>query len=188
MNDTATLSLPEVRDKIFHYLRWRFPGLSSSDHEDIVQDTFIRLLKLLPDVTDDKCEAPFGQITTISRGIAIDHLRKKGRRQLISLSDETDSQATANSPTSEPFTEAAMNDAWSQTVVRLSPQHRKLAEEYFCNGQTTAEAGKRAGMSTSAAQKAIQRTIRPLLQEAFAQFRGEIPTLGKPQTRQEECA
>lgn len=136
-----------------HALAWRLTG-DRALSEDIVQDTFLRMLGHLRGLEAGRPVRPW--LRQVAARLAIDRLRRRWREQ-------------PESATAEPASDSAAPDAWGEAIGllnRLSPQARALVWLHQMEGWTHDELGRRFGRSESWSKSIVSRALAQLREDA----------------------
>ena len=137
-----------------HALAWRLTG-DRALAEDIVQDTFLRMLGHLRGLQAGRPVRPW--LRQVAARLAIDRLRRRWREQPESATDQPASTSVAP-------------DAWGEAMgllARLSPQARALVWLHQMEGWTHDELGRRFGRSESWSKSIVSRALAQLRELAM---------------------
>jgi len=139
--------------------RW---GVHEHDACDIVQDVFVTLLRTLPRFEYRSERGRFrGWLKTVVQHIAIDHLRRRGRKREVVLG--------ADLPTMKlPADDRQWDDAYRRQVLqfalrqvrsRSSPATWSCFEEHILKERTAADVGEDLGLTSGAVYVNASRTL-----------------------------
>ena len=132
-----------------HALAWRLTA-DRTLAEDIVQDTFLRMLGHLRGLQPGRPVRPW--LRQVAARLAIDRLRRRWR--------ERPEEAAA-----EPASQDVAPDAWGEALgllKQLSPQARALVWLHQVEGWTHDELGRRFGRSGSWSKSIVSRALAQL--------------------------
>ncbi len=129
-------------------------GFSSTDAEDLTQDTFLRAARSLS--TYDSRRGPFiGWLGAVARNVARRHWARRSRGELFDLEMIEDVVAGPQAPGAA---EAEEMEALRDCISNLPPQYRRLIELRYVDGLTT--------RAIAAAASVPEATTRSRLAEA----------------------
>ena len=149
----AFCRLYDLHARSVHALAWRLTG-DRALAEDIVQDTFLRMLGHLRGLQAGRPVRPW--LRQVAARLAIDRLRRRWREQ-------------PESATTEPASTSVAPDAWGEAMGllnRLSPQARALVWLHQMEGWTHDELGRRFGHSESWSKSIVSRALAQLREYA----------------------
>jgi RNA polymerase sigma-70 factor, ECF subfamily len=139
------------------YVEHFSPGLASTD--DIVQETFIRAWRHLPQLAaDDRMVGPW--LFRVARNLVIDAVRRARSRPVtvaarpdLDLSDDDD------------FGQVMDRQLVAEALRKLSPAHRMVLVETFYRGGTTAMVARQLGIPHGTARSRLHYALDALRQQ-----------------------
>lgn len=133
-------------------------GVSEADAEEIIQEAFVRLLRLDEPSTHSYLRSYLQRIAT---NIAIDRFRRKQRSPEIKLEEEEESQQSAYHLSPERV------ETSRETLAALQESLKKLPEKcqkafllYKVEGQSYQQIAQTLGVSESMVRKYVLRALR----------------------------
>jgi RNA polymerase sigma-70 factor (ECF subfamily) len=143
-------------------LLWRF-ARTPADLDDLVQDTFLRMVRGLPDW---KAQQPFAHwLLRIATNTGRDYFRRQAvrRRWLVETVADADDQPTteAADPVPNPAARAAANEV-KNLLGRLAPDDRTLLTLQHLEGWSLAQIAERCGWTLTATKLRAWRARRRL--------------------------
>ena len=166
MPDTSTdrsdfdRALAELRPKLHRYCA-RMTG-SVIDGEDVVQDALVKAIEALPRA--GSIENPEGWLFRIAHNAALDHLRRRARRDATHAHEDMDMIADP----ADPLRDHQIAAASLRTFMRLPAAQRGVVILTDVLGYSPQEIGDVMGSSIAAVKSALQRgrmRLRELAQE-----------------------
>ena len=166
MPDTSTdrsdfdRALAELRPKLHRYCA-RMTG-SVIDGEDVVQDALVKAIEALP--RTGSIENPEGWLFRIAHNAALDHLRRRARRDATHAHEDMDMIADP----ADPLRDHQIAAASLRTFMRLPAAQRGVVILTDVLGYSPQEIGDVMGSSIAAVKSALQRgrtRLRELAQE-----------------------
>ena len=178
-DDGAWASFVELYEPALrHFVVLAAPGLSVADIDDIVQDTFIRLVDVLRERGYDPKRARFRTyLAMIVRRLAIDRFRRNATQQAIR---DRVSETTARDG-GAPLDPAAVFDLKWRLACRKAAEERVLTQSALAasskelwrlvssEGMSVKEAAKALGIPANTASK-TKRRIETMIAAAEAEF------------------
>ena len=169
INDVALGDLADDADAALRQLYARYaeplhtyierfsPGLASAD--DIVQETFIRAWRHLPQLTaDDRMVGPW--LFRVARNLVTDAARAARSRPVtvearpdMDLSDDDD------------FGQLMDRQVVAEALRKLSPPHRMVLVETFYRGGTTAMVARQLGIPHGTARSRLHYALTALREQ-----------------------
>jgi RNA polymerase sigma-70 factor, ECF subfamily len=152
--------LAELRPKLHRYCA-RMTG-SVIDGEDVVQEAIVKAIEALP--RTGSIENPEGWLFRIAHNAALDHLRRRARREATHAHEDMDMIAD---PT-DPVRDRQIAAASLRTFMRLPAAQRGIVILTDVLGYSPQEVGDVMGSSIAAVKSALQRgrtRLRELAQE-----------------------
>ena len=133
-------------------------GVSEADAEEVIQEAFVRLLRLDDDSTHSYLRSYLQRIAT---NIAIDRFRRKQRSPEIQLSEEEHSQKGAHQLSPERIEESReILLALQQSLKSLPQKCQDAFILYKVEGQSYQEVAERLNVSESMIRKYVLRALR----------------------------
>lgn len=130
---------------------------NSSDAEDVVHQSFVKIIEILDTISSPKCHKTRALIVTITERKAIDLYREKQRRNVLPLTEDYVGAA----PAAE-IEHLAERDMLSAAIAALPPRYREvLLLRYDC-GYSNAEIADILDMTEINVRKVIQRAKEKL--------------------------
>lgn len=136
---------------------------NSMDAEDIVHQSFLKVIKILDQIEVPKCPKTKNTIVLIVERTSIDFLRKKKRRVILPLDDEK-----INIPTISEIENIPDASVVSQAMALLPTKYRELLLLKFDSGFSEHEIGEMFSMTDANVKKTIQRAkakLKSILEE-----------------------
>jgi RNA polymerase sigma factor (sigma-70 family) len=159
MSDPRTDAILEARDRLAAFLRARLPDPEAAD--DLVQDALLRALRAAPDLRDDdRLDAWLFQI---ARNAMADHHRQRAR--------ETGALAQIEPETTDPEEVAALCACFRPLLPTLSPGYAEVIEAIDLEGEPSAVAAARLGLSPGNLRVRLHRARRQLRERLEATCR-----------------
>jgi RNA polymerase sigma-70 factor (ECF subfamily) len=152
--------LAELRPKLHRYCA-RMTG-SVIDGEDVVQEAIVKAIEALP--RTGSIENPDGWLFRIAHNAALDHLRRRARREATHAHEDMDMIADPTDPVRDHQIAAAS----LRTFMRLPAAQRGIVILTDVLGYSPQEVGDVMGSSIAAVKSALQRgrmRLRELAQE-----------------------
>ena len=172
-----------------HFVALAAPDMPSADADDIVQDTFIRLVDVLRSGSYDPSRARFRTyLATITRRIVIDRFRRNATQQAIRQSA---CEAAAFDDNAPPDPAAALDLKWRMacrkaaeervlTQSALAASSKELWRLVSSEGLSVKEASNTLGIPANTASK-VKRRIETMIAAVEAEF-DDMYTYRKDQT------
>lgn len=129
-------------------------GRSAADCEDVVQETLLAM-HLKRDTWDDT-QPLEPWLRAIARHKLVDHLRRRGYRDHVSIDDQVDWLAAATDPDADAKADSR------RLLESLPDRQRKIVEEISLEGRRAAEVAVRLGMSEGAVRVTLHRALKAL--------------------------
>lgn len=159
-------------------------GLSDADARDVLQESLIVLMRLLPGFSYDRSKGRFRNfLLTIVHRQALSHLRRACRRTFQSLDTlPPDTAPAQEGPAAEAaddrdvrWQEALLDDAWSRLARsgRLQPATLAVFEAYAIRGGNCEEVAKKHGMSANTVYQ-IRNRVLGILKSDVLQMLAEM--------------
>lgn len=124
------------------WLRRRFPA--ALDVDDIVQEAYLRLLRLRPDAA---LRSPKAFLFTVARNLALDQLRRRTASGEIALSDETPVQATDENAAMAETERSREIDLLQEAIDALPSRCREIFRLRKVDGLSQTQIAARLGIS-----------------------------------------
>ena len=172
-----------------HFVSLAAPDMPSADADDIVQDTFIRLVDVLRSGSYDPSRARFRTyLATITRRIVIDRFRRNATQQAIRQSACETAAFGDNAP---PDPAAVLDLKWRMacrkaaeervlTQSALAASSKELWRLVSSEGLSVKEASNTLGIPANTASK-VKRRIETMIAAVEAEF-DDMYTRKKDQT------
>lgn len=157
-------------------------GLDHARAQDVLQETMVVLMRLLPAFVYDRRRGRFRNfLLTIAHRRALDCLRRERRRGEVSLG-ETPTQALQESPAADWWDDALLAQAMEnlRRSGRFDARSFAVFDEYALRRLPGADVAARFGLSTNAVYLLKKRMLRQLRSEV-----ARLRRLCEPGTRQE---
>jgi RNA polymerase sigma-70 factor (ECF subfamily) len=156
--DAAVRQLYSRHYKTLHsYVRRFCPDRASAD--DIVQETFIRAWRHLPQlVTDDRPVRPW--LFRVARNLLIDADRAARSRPVT-----VPAQPAEDARTDSGLDQVLDRQLVSGALQHLSPAHRTVLVETFYNGGTLTTVARQLGIPPGTARSRLHYALRALRQQ-----------------------
>ncbi len=156
-----------------HRILFQLVG-NSPDLDDLIQESFIQLLKALKGFRGDAKFSTF--LYRVCANVAFMHLRSKGRRreELVEESPEPVSAA----PVETPERKAEVNQAakiLEKALAQLPPERRVVFVYHDFLGMKPEEIAEALGIPSNTARSRLNRARQDLV-EVVARLKGERPT------------
>lgn len=136
---------------------------NSMDAEDIVHQSFLKIIKILDQIEVPKSPKTKNTIVLIVERTSIDFLRKKKRRTILSIDDEN-----INIPTISEIENIPNASVVSQAIALLPTKYRELLLLKFDSGFSEHEIAEMLSMTDANVKKTIQRAkakLKSILEE-----------------------
>lgn len=133
------------------------------DAEDVVHQSFLKIIKILDKIEVPKSPKTKNTVVLIVERTAIDFLRKKNRRTVLSIDDDN-----INVPTASEIGNIPGASAVSQAMAMLPAKYRELLLLKFDSGFSEREIAGMLSMTQGNVKKTIQRAkakLRAILEE-----------------------
>lgn len=147
-------------------------GLSEADARDVMQESLLILMRLLPKFEYDQSRGRFrSYLLNIVHKQALGFLRRAARHRTTSLDESgPDGRPPLEVPAPQPdendraearWHEALFDDAWSRLVGsgRLKPETVAAFEEYVIRGRDCEEVANKHGLSANTVYQMRSRVI-----------------------------
>ncbi len=141
-------------------LLWRFVR-TRSDLDDLVQETFLRMVRSLPAW---QSRQPFAHwLLRIATNTGRDYFRRQSvrRRWLVEPQPEIDDPPEAADPAADPAARAAANEV-KRLLAHLSPDDRAILTLHHLEGWGLADIAKQFGWTQTATKLRAWRARRQL--------------------------
>ena len=122
------------------------------DAEDVVQQSFIKLIGILDKITEPKCPQTRALVVTITERTAIDLRRAKRRHGVVSLDDET-----VLVPARSALDSLPERSAVAEAIALLPTRSRELLLLKYDGGWSNREIAEMLNMSEENVKKSLQR-------------------------------
>jgi len=129
-------------------------GRSAADCEDVVQETLLAMH--LKRDTWDETQPLEPWLRAIARHKLVDHLRRRGVRDHVSIDDQVDCLAAGSDPDPDARTDSR------RLLESLPDRQRRIVEEISIEGHRAAEVAVRFGMSEGAVRVTLHRALKTL--------------------------
>jgi RNA polymerase sigma-70 factor (ECF subfamily) len=129
-------------------------GRGAADCEDIVQETLLAMH--LKRDTWDETQPIEPWLRAIARHKLVDHLRRRGFRDHVSIDDQADWLAAPSEPDGDARTDSR------RLLESLPERQRRIVEEISLEGRRAGEVAVRLGMSEGAVRVALHRALKAL--------------------------
>lgn len=129
-------------------------GRSAADCEDVVQETLLAM-HLKRDTWDDT-QPLEPWLRAIARHKLVDHLRRRGYRDHVSIDDQVDYLAATTDPDADARADSR------RLLETLPDRQRRIVEEISLEGRRAAEVAVRLGMSEGAVRVTLHRALKAL--------------------------
>lgn len=143
----------EHQVEIWRYLR--LLGASAADADDLLQETFLRLLRRTVDP-----RAIRATLRTIARGLWVDRHRWLQRRRAVRWADEVERAVAATSDTNQ--------DLWLEALgacrEKLTDRARRALELAYCHGRGRNEMARELGLAPNTVRNLLATTREVLRQ------------------------
>lgn len=133
-------------------IRARGADLGPEAREDIVQDVLLTIHLKRQSWREDAPIRPW--LYAITRHKVIDAFRARGRRIDLPVEDFADTIAAPEGP--DPFEQHDID----RVLNKLEPRAAQILRAIGIEGQTTAQAGERLGMTEGAVRVALHRALK----------------------------
>ncbi len=148
-------------------LAYRVTG-NQADAEELTQETFVELWKQAPDY-DAKRALPLTFATRIIRNRAIDRIRKKSRRERISMQSAPDiiesSQSAANSNVADRVQLSDASSAVRNAFRVLNEDQRTILQLAYFGGMTLPEIAEKLSQPLGTVKSRVRRGLQKLRSE-----------------------
>ena len=162
--------LGTLRPKLHRYCA-RMTG-SAIDGEDVLQEAFIKALRAY----DDTIENPEAWLLRVAHNTALDHLRRKARRDLAVAHEDIDMIADADDAERRIATAASL-----RTFMRLPVAQRSSIVLMDVLGYSLDEIHAATGMTIAAIKASLHRGRNRLREIAREPEDAPLPVLGEPE-------
>lgn len=153
----------QYQTKIYWYIYRKITDPEAA--EDITADVFMKLYENWNNVGSRKPNALAAWLYTVARNASIDHLRKKGRRQIRNIEDEETDSATR---VFENFAEEAMKEEdlknMREALKELSEEEKEIINLRFEEELKFNEIAEIIGKEEGACKMTLYRSIRKVRQ------------------------
>lgn len=129
-------------------------GRSAADCEDVVQETLLAMH--LKRDTWDETQPLEPWLRAIARHKLVDHLRRRGFRDHVSIDDQADILAVEDGPDTEARADSR------RLLGSLPDRQRRIVEEISLEGRRAGEVALRLGMSEGAVRVTLHRALKTL--------------------------
>ncbi len=129
----------------------------TKDSEDVVHDAFLKVIKIIDGIHDPRCPQTKNLVVTIVERTAIDLYRKRKRRQIIPLDEET-----INVPTSFETDYVIERSSIARAIAMLPTRYRELLLLKYDSGLSEKEISEVLAMTEANVHKTIQRAKKRL--------------------------
>ena len=129
----------------------------TKDSEDLVHDAFLKLITIIDKIDDPKCPKTRNLVVTIVERKAIDLYRKRKRRQIVPLEEET-----INVPSSFEPESVIEQSSIARTIAMLPTRYRELLLLKYDSGLSEKEISELLSMTEANVHKTIQRAKKRL--------------------------
>ena len=129
----------------------------TKDSEDVVHDAFLKVIKIIDRIHDPRCPQTKNLVVTIVERTAIDLYRKRKRRQIIPLDEET-----INVPTSFETDYVIERSSIARAIAMLPTRYRELLLLKYDSGLSEKEISEVLSMTEANVHKTIQRAKKRL--------------------------
>lgn len=140
-------------------------GLAEADARDVMQESLLVLIRLLPRFRYDPARGRFrNYLLTIVHRQALAHLRRAGRTTALPPEEMDRLQGSVPAgatPEDDRWQEALLDEAWKQLQVsgRLKPDTIAAFEAYAIRGEACADVAKKWGMAENTVYQIRNRVI-----------------------------
>lgn len=134
---------------------FRSYGYGTDEVEDVVQETLLTIH--LKRQTWDQSQPLGPWLNAIARNKLIDHLRRRGHRQMVDIDDFAD---VLEQPSEA--TRAADTIDGQNLLETLKPRDRAIVEAMSIEGRSAREVADKLGMSEGAVRVALHRALKSL--------------------------
>lgn len=148
-----TLLAPRVRAVVAQ--GFRSYGYGTDDVEDVVQETLLTIH--LKRQTWDQSQPLGPWLKAIARNKLIDHLRRRGHRQMVNIDDFAD---ILEQPSEVARAGEAMDGR--NLLETLKPRDRSIVEAMSIEGRSSREVAEKLGMTEGAVRVALHRALKSL--------------------------
>jgi RNA polymerase sigma-70 factor, ECF subfamily len=129
-------------------------GRSAADCEDVVQETLLAMH--LKRDTWDEAQPIEPWLRAIARHKLVDHLRRRGYRDHVSIDDEVECLAATTDPDADARADSR------RLLESLPDRQRRIVEEISIEGRRAAEVAVRVGMTEGAVRVTLHRALKAL--------------------------
>lgn len=150
------IQIYEEYQKIMYYTAYRILG-DQKDTEDVVHDSFLKLIEILPQIEEVRCHKTKNLLVTIVERKAIDLYRKRKVRKTISLNEEY-----VNVPHAADIEDIPTRTDLGKALALLPTRSRQLLLLKYYNGYSEKEIANMLSMSYVSVRKEIQRAKEKL--------------------------
>lgn len=150
------IQIYEEYQKIMYYTAYRILG-DQKDTEDVVHDSFLKLIEILPQIEEVRCHKTKSLLVTIVERKAIDLYRKRKIRKTISLNEEY-----INVPHITDIEDIPTRTDLGKALALLPTRSRQLLLLKYYNGYSEKEIASILSMGYASVRKEIQRAKKKL--------------------------
>ncbi|MGN7762405.1 RNA polymerase sigma factor [Paenibacillus sp. 22594] len=157
-------SLQELTYRSFYHFIYKDIYFLVRDHsstQDIIQETFIKLVQLAPKAHTANIPS---WIRRVSRNMAIDYLRKNKSYRYI-FNTELVNTVAASSSIAHEVEDKLRNDLLHQIINELKPEYRILLLLYYMEDRSYKEISQELKLTETVVTQRLARARKKLLQE-----------------------
>lgn len=129
----------------------------TKDSEDVVHDAFLKIIAIIDRINDPKSPKTKNLVITIVERKAIDLYRKRKRRQIVPLNEET-----INVPSSLEPESVIEQSSIARMIAMLPTRYRELLLLKYDSGFSEKEISELLSMTEDNVHKTIQRAKKRL--------------------------
>ncbi len=129
----------------------------TKDSEDVVHDAFLKVITIIDKIDTPKCPKTRNLVVTIVERKAIDLYRKRKRRQIVPLEEET-----INVPSSFEPESVIEQSSIARMIAMLPTRYRELILLKYDSGLSEKEISELLTMTEANVHKTIQRAKKRL--------------------------
>ena len=155
-NKTRFEIIYEEYKNLMYYVANQILG-DTKDSEDIVHDAFLKLITIIDRIDDPKCPKTKNLVVTIVERKAIDLYRRRKRRQIVPLEEET-----INVPSSFEPESVIEQSSIARMIAMLPTRYRELILLKYDSGLSEKEISELLTMTEANVHKTIQRAKKRL--------------------------
>ena len=155
-NKTKFEIIYEEYKNLMYYVANQILG-DTKDSEDIVHDAFLKLITIIDRIDDPKCPKTKNLVVTIVERKAIDLYRRRKRRQIVPLEEET-----INVPSSFEPESVIEQSSIARMIAMLPTRYRELILLKYDSGLSEKEISELLTMTEANVHKTIQRAKKRL--------------------------